>query len=280
MKLGRGAKLGIATLLGLALIYGGLKSYVYVQSRDALKQVVALASPFVSIQYGGIGSTLWQGAVHVMDVKFSPVNMDDSVVIERLTLDPGGLWSLLTLSRRLEAREFPASLLVDFQSVTVDLNGELMRALEKFSKGTDGDTQHPAKQSKLPKRSRESRTETCQRPCEYSCEHHQPRSPPIHQPSRDRIHAGVTNGKNVCQPRIARIIQIKFRFQRRLENGNDLAIHIIEHQRAKNNRKNDPTAAGRIQKRHDPSVNAVIREREFCTANEINFGAICDKRKS
>ena len=72
MRMGRAAKIGLASALAIAVGYAGLKAYIFFQTRDALKQFIALASPFVVVQYGGIGSTLHRGAVHVTNVRITP----------------------------------------------------------------------------------------------------------------------------------------------------------------------------------------------------------------
>jgi len=131
MQIGRAAKTGIAVALVLALVYGGLKGYVFLQTRNALKQLIAVASPYAFVEYGGIGSTLYQGAVHVTNVHVTPRGYSDGVTVARVTLDPGGLWQLLSLSRRLDARDYPASLGITTKGVTIALDGDLVRDIEK-----------------------------------------------------------------------------------------------------------------------------------------------------
>jgi len=135
MQIGRAGKAGIATALVLALVYGGLKGYVFLQTRNALKQFIAVASPYAFVEYGGIGSTLYQGAVHVTNVHVTPRGYSDGVTVARVTLDPGGLWQLLSLSRRLDARDYPASLAIAAEGVTIALDSDLVRDLEKRAKG-------------------------------------------------------------------------------------------------------------------------------------------------
>ena len=132
--MGRAAKIGLMAALAVAVSYAGLKAYIFFQTRDALKQFIALASPFVFVQYGGIGSTLHRGAVHVTNVRITPNGMSEAVTLERLTYDPGGLWTLLSMSRRLEAREVPESLAIEARGLTIGLDGELMGRLEALAK--------------------------------------------------------------------------------------------------------------------------------------------------
>ena len=134
MRLGRAAKAGIALALLVAVGYGGLKAYVYFQARGALKQFIAVVSPFAFVQYGGIGSTLHRGAVHLTNVRVTPNGMSEGITVDRLTLEPGGLWTLLSLRRRLDARDFPESLGIEAQGVTIPLDGDLVRKVEALAK--------------------------------------------------------------------------------------------------------------------------------------------------
>lgn len=134
MRMGRATKTGLAAALAIAVVYAGLKAYIFFQTRDAFKQFIALASPFAFIQYGGIGSTLHRGAVHVTNVRITPNGMSEAVTLERLTYDPGGLWALLSMSRRLEARELPESLSIEARGLAVGLDGELTGRIEALAK--------------------------------------------------------------------------------------------------------------------------------------------------
>jgi len=132
--MGRAAKIGLAAALAVAVSYAGLKAYIFFQTRDALKQFITLASPFAFVQYGGIGSTLHRGAVHVTNIRVTPNGFSEAVTVERLTYDPGGLWALLSMTRRLEARELPESLAIEAHGIAVGLDGELMGRLEALAK--------------------------------------------------------------------------------------------------------------------------------------------------
>lgn len=137
MRLSRSAKAGIAVVLAMAVGYGSLKAYIYFQVRDALKQFIALVSPFASVQYRGIGSNLYRGAAHVTRLRITPNGMSDVVTVDRLTLESGSLWALLSMSRRLDAREFPGSLGIAVQGLTIGLEGELVQRVEALARKRD-----------------------------------------------------------------------------------------------------------------------------------------------
>ena len=128
---------GLAKLLGLVAlivgaVYGGIKAYIYYETRDALQGLVKTAAPFVTIEYGGIGSDLWSGTVRVEQIKFSPTGISDSVRVGAAQVSAGNLRHLFRLIQRAKDRAPPDRLGMALQEVRVDLNGGLVRTAERF----------------------------------------------------------------------------------------------------------------------------------------------------
>jgi len=128
---------GLAKLLGVVAlivgaVYGGIKSYIYYQTRDAVQGLAKTAAPFVTIEYGGISSDLWSGAVRVERIKLSPTGINDSVRIGAAQVGAGNLRRLFRLIQRAKDRAPPELLGVALQEVRIDLNGELVRTADRF----------------------------------------------------------------------------------------------------------------------------------------------------
>ena len=128
---------GLAKLLGVVAlivgaVYGGIKSYIYYQTRDTVQGLVKTAAPFVTIEYGGISSDLWSGTVRVEQLKFSPTGIDDSVRIGAAQVSAGNLRRLFRLIQRAKDRAPPDKLGLALQEVRVDLHGDLMRTADRF----------------------------------------------------------------------------------------------------------------------------------------------------
>lgn len=128
---------GLAKLLGVVAlivgaVYGGIKSYIYYQTRDTVEGLVRTAAPFVTIEYGGISSDLWSGTVRVERIKVSPTGIDDSVRVGAASVSAGNLRRLFRLIQRAKDRAPPELLGLALQEVRINLNGDLVRTAERF----------------------------------------------------------------------------------------------------------------------------------------------------
>lgn len=128
---------GLAKLLGVVAlivgaVYGGIKSYIYYQTRDTVQGLVKTVAPFVTIEYGGISSDLWSGTVRVEQIKFSPTGINDSVRVGAARVSAGNLRHLFRLIQRAKDRAPPDRLGLALHEVRVDLNGDLVRTADRF----------------------------------------------------------------------------------------------------------------------------------------------------
>lgn len=125
-------KFFVAVALIGGAVYGGIKSYIYYQTRDTVQGLAQLAAPFVAIEYGGISSDLWTGTVRIEQIKLSPTVINDSVRIGAVRLSAGNVQQLFGLMRRAKDRAPPDTLGLALQEVRLDLGGDLVRTADRF----------------------------------------------------------------------------------------------------------------------------------------------------
>lgn len=129
-----------APILAVAL-YGGLKTYIYVNTKDGVEKFQAMARPFASIRYGGIGSSL-NGGLEIQDVEISPVQSSAPVRIGSLSLRGPGLGFLLDLAGGWGAKPPPEWLELNLLRVEMPAAQDMFPGLQQ-SPGGAGATSAP-----------------------------------------------------------------------------------------------------------------------------------------
>lgn len=81
--------------------YGGAKLYMHNEVSDAMDMAVLLLSPYASIQYDGVASTM-TGELTVEGVTFRAQGFRDEVYIDSIGIDTPSFLSLLELSNLVE----------------------------------------------------------------------------------------------------------------------------------------------------------------------------------
>lgn len=81
--------------------YGGAKLYLHNEVSDAMDTAVMLLSPYASIQYNGVASTM-TGELTVEEVTFRVQGFRDEVYIDSIGIDTPSFLSLLELSDLVE----------------------------------------------------------------------------------------------------------------------------------------------------------------------------------
>lgn len=131
-------KLLLALLLLPVVIYLGLKFMIYRNTKSSLEQLTAMAAPFMSVRYDGIGSSLG-GAVQISNVKLQPNNLNDVIRIKNIEIQTPGLWFLLTGKDKLSEGDFPESMRLSLEGVAVDMDGPMMGMLDKLLEADAGE---------------------------------------------------------------------------------------------------------------------------------------------
>jgi hypothetical protein len=130
-----------AAVILAAVLYGGLKAYIYFQYKEQVDSFISKVSPFVHIKYGGITSSLG-GTVSVTDITAVPGQSQDELRIDAIELHTPGLWFLL--SGASDSGQLPEKMQVSVRGVHLDLSGDLMRrfaALQLAARGHASGTQ-------------------------------------------------------------------------------------------------------------------------------------------
>ena len=85
-----------AILMG-AIAYGGAKFYLHGEVSDAMDMAVMMVSPYASVQYGGVASTM-SGELTVENVIVRVQGFRDEIYIDRIGINTPSFFSLLELS--------------------------------------------------------------------------------------------------------------------------------------------------------------------------------------
>ena len=85
-----------AFLLGVAA-YGGAKLYLHNEVSDAMDMMVMMVSPYASVQYDGVASTML-GELTVEGVTVRVKGFRDELYIDRIGINTPNFFSLLELS--------------------------------------------------------------------------------------------------------------------------------------------------------------------------------------
>jgi len=74
-----------ASILLVAAVYGGVKGYIYFNVKSELDDAIAMAGPFVQIEYGGISSGL-DGRISIEDIDIFPPGVEDRLHVDSLSV--------------------------------------------------------------------------------------------------------------------------------------------------------------------------------------------------
>ena len=113
-----------AILMG-GIAYGGAKYYLHKEVSNAMDMAVMMVSPYASVQYDGVASTM-SGELTVEDVVVRVKGFRDEVYIDRIGIDTPNFFSLLELSdlMTMQGNSMPEYLgfIVEGLRIPVDAN--------------------------------------------------------------------------------------------------------------------------------------------------------------
>ena len=133
MKLGKAA---LIVALPIVASYAATKAYVYYKTRSTVDRMVAQASLFGDLKYGGIGSNLSNGTVQVDRLVFTPRGISDTVTVRSLSLSTGSFTTLLNLIRQADAKKPPESLIMRFDDLRLAADGEILQLANRLSQAS------------------------------------------------------------------------------------------------------------------------------------------------
>jgi len=110
---------GAVGLLG----YVVLKGAIYYQVKEQMDRLGAMVTPFASLKYDGIGSSLTAGSVSVRDITLTPTEALVGIQIEQVRLQGDGPGFLFRLLEGFKPDQPPEQLQLQIQRMSTPLGG-------------------------------------------------------------------------------------------------------------------------------------------------------------
>lgn len=111
------------------VLFGIVKLYLNYQLNEFMDTVAARARPFVSVERGGVSTTL-SGEASIHNIEIYITGTDDVVRIEKLTYDTPNIWYLLRDLGGVRNNRAPLSLHLNLKGLSMDLYGDLTDRME------------------------------------------------------------------------------------------------------------------------------------------------------
>lgn len=118
---------GVAFLVALVLIAGGIWGYLWYSTKQQVDQIAAMAKPFADISYGGIEVSP-AGSIGVNRLRILLNVVNDSIAIGSIRLNAPNILALLNIRRQLGKGQLPEALSLSLQQLEIPLNGGLLGA--------------------------------------------------------------------------------------------------------------------------------------------------------
>lgn len=106
----------ITPLIIVGLAYIGIKGVIYYKTKSGLDKMIQLASPFVQIDYSGIGSEL-SGSIIIDKLRITPTGTYDEVSIQQLKISGKNYKFLLDLMLGRRSNEILPQMRLSFQNL-------------------------------------------------------------------------------------------------------------------------------------------------------------------
>lgn len=120
----------LLALVALPLVlFGIVKLYLDYQLNEFMDTIAARGRPFVSIERGGVSTTL-DGDASIHNVEIYITGTDDVVRIEQVTYDTPNMWYLLRDLGGVQNNKAPMSLHLKLKGLSMDLYGDLTDKME------------------------------------------------------------------------------------------------------------------------------------------------------
>ncbi len=118
---------GVAFLVALVLIAGGIWGYLWYNTKQQVDQIAAMAKPFADISYGGIEISP-AGSIGVNRLRILLNVVNDSIAIGSIRLNAPNILALLNIRRQLDKGQLPEALSLSLQQFEIPLDGGLLGA--------------------------------------------------------------------------------------------------------------------------------------------------------
>lgn len=119
----------VLPILTVALIYAGIKIYLYYEIKGRVDQAIMMSEPFVNIKYDGISTTM-EGAFYLEKVKLRIKNINEEIRVDKFGfITPGLVFLLSHANNFIQQKKFPEKMGISIQGLHISLTGELIDAL-------------------------------------------------------------------------------------------------------------------------------------------------------
>ena len=105
----------------------GFYGYLWWRVSDLADQVVAQASPFMEISYGGVRIDLLATEVALQDLRVAPMGMGDQMRIEEVVLKSQDWSQMMRLDGNLQHEPWPEGLSLRLEGMLFHLDGPMMQ---------------------------------------------------------------------------------------------------------------------------------------------------------
>lgn len=128
-------KLAVILALLAALVYGGLRGYVWYQVKTSFDQATQQMAPFAEVSYKSIyTSPELTGTVGVDGIVIKPKMFSDEIKIQSIRIAFPDIFTLLRAGNDVQKREIPEQMKLSISGLAVDLNGQLLAAISEMQK--------------------------------------------------------------------------------------------------------------------------------------------------
>lgn len=128
-------KLAVILALLAALVYGGLRGYVWYQVKTSVDEATQQMAPFAEVSYKSIyTSPELTGTVGVDGIVIKPKMFSDEIKIQSVRVAFPDIFALLRAGGDVQKRELPEQMKLSISGLAVDLNGQLLAAVNEMQK--------------------------------------------------------------------------------------------------------------------------------------------------
>ena len=129
MKLGN---LIVVPVLAGAVVYGGLKGYVYYKVKGGMEDLTRLAAPFVTIKYKGITSDLG-GKIGIQGVRLTPVGTTLDFNIGEVEIEGPNSKFLLAVANGFKGKNPPRYAYFRIRDAKVPVGSDMLEQLNQLT---------------------------------------------------------------------------------------------------------------------------------------------------
>ncbi len=110
--------------------YGGIKAYIWYDTKSNVDDAIVTVAPFVDITYDSIFSSLLDGVIGITGVVIRPKMTSDEFTIQEINFSAPNILDIFMLGSRFKDREFPEYIGFEMKNVNIDVDSEIFVILD------------------------------------------------------------------------------------------------------------------------------------------------------